>query len=189
MSPQEKQQLKALIVATGLYFGHEIPDSVLPLYVEDLADLNFADVTRAIGEARRDPRTTRFPLPAVIRAKLTPSVSDEDVAAEAAARITGAVRMYGNTNADRARKYIGELGWRVVQLDGGWQNVCETLTQDNLGTFRAQWRNLALTTARQAKLGTLKEVGPALPTRQDDPQLTQANGIVQNLARMIGAGI
>jgi hypothetical protein len=144
VTQEEKQALKKLLLAMARYYGQEIEDDALLLHVEDLADLPFQRVVLAMKEVRRDPKTTRLPLPAVIRARIEPSRSDEGLAIEAASRITSAVSRYGWTNESRARGYVGELGWLVVELNGGWLSICETLTADNLGTFRAQFRQLAL---------------------------------------------
>lgn len=181
MTREEKAQLMLLISGTSAYYGQELRDDVLALYVEDLEDLSFAHVAAAIKAVRRDPKTTRFPLPALIRDKIAPQPTEENDAAEAAARIAGAVRRYGWTNSDRAREYIGELGWRVVQLDGGWQNVCETLTEDNLGTYRAQWRGLALSVVRRVKAGQ-GEAPPALPEGpRQGGELTSFGGLLAQI--------
>ena len=162
MTQDEKQHLKALLVAMALYYGQEIADAALGLYVEDLEDLALADVQRVLRELRRDPKTTRMPLPAVVRARIVPeAMSDEDLAIEAVNRIFEAVARWGWNNAARAKLMIGELGWKVVEMDGGWLTVCQELTEDNKGTFRAQWKGLALVQIRRAKAGILE--APRLP--------------------------
>jgi hypothetical protein len=182
MSPLEIQQLKALIVATAMYYGHALPDQVLALYLEDLADLPFAAVVDAIKEARRDPKTTRFPLPAVIRAKIAPVESDDDLAIEAVSRVVAAVSRYGWCNSERARDFVGELGWRVVEMEGGWKTVCETLTQDNIGTLRAQWRNLARSSITRGKAGTL-DVAPRLPEPKRGGELIRLGESMRKLTK------
>lgn len=162
MTPDEKQKLKALIVATAMYYGHEIEDTVLSLYVEDLEDLEFPAVARAIGEVRRDPKTTRFPLPAVIRDRIAPvDLSDAD-AKEAASRIVQAVAKFGWCNPNSAQSFIGELGWFIVQRQGGWLNVCQMTDHRNLTSLQAQWRDLGASIHRRALAGTL-HIPPALP--------------------------
>lgn len=187
MSPAEQQQLKALIVATALYYGQEIPDPALKLYVEDLADLPFAVVAEAIKQVRRDPKTTRFPLPAVIRDKIAPAETDELQAMEAAARIPEAVSRFGWNNPGPARLFIGELGWVVVQRDGGWSNVCQVLNEDNLGTLKAQWRNLALGELKRARMGILHEA-PSLPNAAEkNKSLVNIGDVLKALPKPEGA--
>lgn len=60
-------ELKELLVNTALYYGHEIPDEVLLMYVADLRDIPLGRIARALVELRRDPKVTRCPLPAQIR--------------------------------------------------------------------------------------------------------------------------
>lgn len=165
MSPQEIRQLKALLVATSMYYGQEFRDEVINLFVEDLCDLPFESVVQAIKEARRDPRTTRFPLPAVIRGKIETGPSDEDQAIEAVSRIVAAVSRFGWNNPDRAKLFIGGLGWRVVEMEGGWTTVCETLNNDNIGTLRAQWRGIAKSSIARAKAGEL-DTAPRLENKK-----------------------
>lgn len=162
MTEAEVQQLKALIVATSAYYGHQIPPAVLALYAEDLADLPLSEVARAIKEVRRDPKTARFPLPAVIRARIEVAPTDDDQVQDAVSRIIEAVAKHGWNNSEAAKKHIGELGWAIVTRDGGWTNVCEYLSQDNLGTARAQWRQLGMSLCRSSRSGTLR-LAPALP--------------------------
>ena len=165
MTPDEIQKLKALIIATAMYFGHEIPDAVLPLYAEDLSDLPFDDVYRAIGEIRRDPRTTRFPLPAAIREKALPGMNPESAALEAVSRVIRAVSRVGPYDLERARAMVGELGWEIVIREGGWENVCQVLTFDNETSLRAQWRNLALSVIDRARAGLTEAPSLPSPTR------------------------
>lgn len=178
MSPVEIQQLKALIVATSLYYGQKIPDEVLGLYVEDLVDLPFAEVALAIKEARRDPKTTRFPLPAVLRVRVNPETDPETEAVEAVGRIVQAVTRIGPYDSSRARRVIGDLAWRVVELEGGWETVCEVLTYDNMGQLKAQWRNLAKAQYTRARAGL--SAAPALPS----PEAREIATMTQLLAEM-----
>jgi len=184
MTADEIKKLKALIVATSLYYGHRIPDEVLVLYVEDLADLDYPAVARAIGELRRDPRTTRFPLPALIRDRIQPADTSENEARDSAARIVAAVARYGWSNPMRAKEYVGELGWHVVERQGGWLNVCQMLTHDNVGFLQAQWREAAISAQRLARMGRLDQA-PKLPSSRGGLQaIGQASGPVSGLARI-----
>lgn len=164
MTPAEIIQLKKLIIAMSLYYGQTLQDQVVALYAEDLSDLPFDRVVQVLKEVRRDPKTTRFPLPAVIRQRIAPEKRDpETEALEASNRIVEAVAKIGPYQSERARAFIGELGWLVVQREGGWMNLCETLTNDNQGMLKAQWRNLAKALWHRAELGQLDEA-PALPS-------------------------
>lgn len=160
MTSQERQALAALIVATSAYYGQMLADNVISMYVEDLSDLPFEKIIEAFKKSRRDPKTTRCPLPAVIRGMLDPSSNVEDAARDASSRIIAAVSKYGWNNFEQARTYIGELGWEVVKRHGGWQTLCESLTYSNMGMLQAQWRELAASIQRS---GATQSSGPALP--------------------------
>lgn len=172
MTDLERKELKKLIVATAMYYGQEIADEVLSLFVEDLADLPFASVARAIGELRRDPKTTRFPLPAVIRERLMPSQNPEGEARECASRISWAVSKFGSHRSTEAKEFLGEIGWAVVTRHGGWLRVCEELNERTKGQFMAQWRDLALTLAERAKAGRLSDQPAISDRRGPAPEMT-----------------
>lgn len=80
-------------------------------------------------------------------------VKPEEAGREASARILAAVSLHGWPNPDKAEAYIGPLGWEVVRMQGGWAQVCDTLTTSNSGQYQAQWRDLAITLARKDDLG------------------------------------
>jgi hypothetical protein len=169
MTGDEIQKLKALFVATSLYYGHEIPDPALQLFVEDLRDLPFAAVARAIGEIRRDPKTTRCPLPAVIRARINPESDPESEAVMITGRILSAISRIGPYRAGEARSAIGEIGWQIVEAQGGWENICQ-IENDDIGTHRAQWKNHA---KALISMNPNRKEAPELPSPpdQDPPRL------------------
>jgi hypothetical protein len=164
MTPKEKQQLKVLLVHTSLYFNHEIPDPALTLYVEDLADLSLLDVSQALMDLRRDPKTKHCPTPAAIRDRIKPQPTDENQAIEVVGRVVEALSKHGWNNHEKAKEHIGELGWLFIQREGGWLTVCESLTYDDMGTFKAQARNSIKALLASARAGTLDRA-PSLPSQ------------------------
>lgn len=139
MNAHEKQQLKALYVATSLYYGYDLPDEALKLYVEDLNDLPYQDVARAIGEIRRDPKNNRCPLPATIRAKLQPIIDPELEADHLVGLVVQAISRVGPYRIPE----LPPVAMELIKLEGGWENICSMVTDSNLATFKAQWRRLA----------------------------------------------
>ncbi len=139
MTREEKQQLKELFVGTALYYGQEVHDQALELYVSDLEDLPFPEVAQGLKDLRREVKTTRCPLPAAIRAKLNPEIDPEAHAALIANEIVHAIGRVGPYQTP----YLSDEAMEIVRLEGGWQRICETLTNENLGIFKAQWRGLA----------------------------------------------
>lgn len=181
MTQEEMRQLKLLILSTVAYYGHSIQDDVLAMYVEDLADLPLPEVADALRAVRRDPKTTRFPLPALIRDRISPAETPDADARDAAARIVSAISSCGWNNPTRAKQMIGELGWYVVTMAGGWLTVCETLTHDNVGQLQAQWRELALSSIRRAKAGTLN-IAPVIPHKRSE---SKELGSIQEIIKQI----
>jgi hypothetical protein len=138
VTPEEKQKLKALYVGTALYYGQDIPDLALKLYVEDLQDLPIAEVERAMQEIRRDPKNNRCPLPATIRGRLQPSIAPELEAEHLVGLIVEAIRKVGPYRLPE----LPAVAMEVIRLEG-WEQICGAVTDGNLATYKAQWRRLA----------------------------------------------
>lgn len=139
------QALKEAILLTAGYYGRQISDPVLAMYVEDLQDLNVGKVIRAYADWRRNPRNTAFPLPAQIRGMVEPQVDPLHAAQEIAARITHAITKFGHPCGQEAREYIGPIGWAIVNRQGGWGHLCKYHGITIQPTaFQAQARDLAV---------------------------------------------
>lgn len=163
-------QIKALIVMTSAYYQQQLPDHVVDMYAEDLSDIPMDRLKAAFLKVRRDPKVVRFPLPAHIRSIAEPvAVTDEQQALEAVSRIIVALGKYGHTNPAQAQEYIGSLGWEVVKREGGWLQVCERVTNDDLPIIRAQMREMAKSIIARSKAGTLNEA-PGLPGPENNDQ-------------------
>ena len=169
MRDQHLVALKKLIVGLAAYYGHQIDEFVVGMYAEDLIDLPLDSVLTAAREIRLDPKNTRFPLPAQIREKAAPNVNDTDVARDVAARIFKAIARHGHNWSDKDDAWpaqpvadLGELGYEVVKRLGGWFRVCEFSSEVSGGVFMAQVRDLAESTLKAARAGSLGQA-PALP--------------------------
>ena len=135
---------------------------LLKIYDMQLAPLGYDKVCGALDQIIGD-RNSRDPFPSVkeIKAILTPTINPEHDALEAVSRIIASVSNIGPYQVQKARETIGELGWEVVKAEGGWENVCQNLSEDNIGMLRAQWKNIALAKMARAKAGLVD--GPSLP--------------------------
>jgi hypothetical protein len=60
-----------LMIAMAAYYGQKIEDHVLLMYAEDLADIPLESLKQAFQQIRRDPKVTRFPLPAMVRDRVS----------------------------------------------------------------------------------------------------------------------
>lgn len=161
MSPDEKKEVKKLWTMLATYYGREVMDQVIMMYTEDVADMPFEAVKRAMHEYRRGPRNRTMPLPADIRQIAQPeAIGDELLAVDAAARILHAMVKFGYPNWKAAQEYIGTLGWMVVQKQGGWEQLCQSTKADDRLTFQKQARDIArseIAIARTRRLPALGE--------------------------------
>lgn len=157
-----KTKLKYTIALTASYYGRDLADEVLTMYAEDLSDLDPAACIAAYQNWRRNPKHSRMPFPAEIREIIAPSENPQEEAREAASRIIGAVPKFGWCNPQEARDHIGELGWQVVEMQGGWTAVCEGMNARQTPNLQAQYRDLAESIYRKSQRGIFG-APPSLP--------------------------
>lgn len=144
MTPAETKLLTQTLAMYAAYYRIRLDDEVVRMYAEDLADLEFQTVRDALSKYRANPKNRTMPLPAMIREQLDPEVDPESAAREIAARIQAAIPKFGWPNGPDARKFIGEVGWGIVERQGGWAYICEHhgVTLDPM-VFQAQVREQA----------------------------------------------
>jgi len=142
MSPQERGQLAIVIDKTSRFYSKKTDDDVISMMIDDLEDLPHAVVIKAYETYRRDPKNKFFPLPAQIREIVSPVVSPEAEAREIIERIKKAIADFGYPRGASACEFIGPVGWKIVQANGGWTRVCESEFTMNPGLL-AQARNRA----------------------------------------------
>jgi hypothetical protein len=180
MTQQQKQELKKAFALLAAYYQTQIRDEVIVMYVEDLGELTFDQAAKALNDWRRNPKNTRMPLPAQIMSLIHPPDDDDSLAREAAARIISAVSKHGYNRPEEARAYIGELGWSVVEKQGGWYTLATSMMEREKPTLQAQYRDLAksqLILSRQGRLdkppelpkienkkGGLQQIGSSVQT-------------------------
>lgn len=181
MTEAEVRHLKKIIVVTAEYYGRDLSTEAMQMRASDLAHLLIADVERAYIEYRRNPKNRTDPLPAQIMEILDPSISDDGEATEAAARVIAAVSKHGHTNPIEARQWMGELGWKVVEILGGWYTVCTSLGIGiTAGTAQAQWTKIAKQVIDKSRAGKLEQ-RPALPPSTDPSVLKLARGATKEI--------
>jgi len=154
LSYDQKKEVAKYYENTCKAFDKILDTEVLKMQVEDLADLDFQDILKALATYRRDGKNTVWPRASKIREIVNPKQSKEAMANEAASRIRKAITDFGWCNSGPAKESIGELGWTVVERAGGWQYVCENHGLDlNPLTFHAQARDLAKAVIESSELG------------------------------------
>jgi len=168
VTPRERFLQRIAALGTMCGFPLDPKSGVLHLYELELAPLGYERAAKAIEEIVRTRKgTDRFPSIADIRNLIVPEPGPEVEAIEAANRIVEALSRFGGCNADvnepRAREFVGELGWLVVQRHGGWVNLVESgIAADQIPTLKAQWRELAKALWARAKAGRIHQP-PTLP--------------------------
>ncbi len=73
-------------------------------------------------------------------------------------RILEAVARFGWCNQMKARAYVGELAWEVLERNGGWIKTCSTLIDRNVDVFSKRW------------LETAQEIICGYPIQKHTPQ-------------------
>lgn len=139
----ELDKIKLIIVALAEFFQTELTDNQVEMYSKALVDIPMDQLESATNLVMKCGSFTKFPLPGQIRELIKPKPEEEAV--EISARIATALSKFGYTNPERAKEFIGSTGWNVVELNGGWQTMCQTVSADELPILKAQWRELAKT--------------------------------------------
>lgn len=113
-----------LLILLAEIYGEKLTESRVNGYLLALKDLTIEDMKRAYDVLLKDPKQTRFPLPAQIRQAAGTGMSDQDEAAHRLGLILEAVRRFGYSNTAMAMGYLGVELWLDVERIGGWQNIC-----------------------------------------------------------------
>lgn len=134
---------KALLLGLAKYYREQMDDERLSMFAEDLSDLSIEELAIAIKQAKHT--ITKMPFPSQLRAFVgRAQISNEDQAQLISTDILAAISKFGYTNQEKAKEFLGDLGWGVVQRQGGWSNLCSLVDDQNFTTFRAQLRGIAL---------------------------------------------
>lgn len=134
--------LREMIILTASYYSKTLSEPLLDMYAEDLSDLPVNAVLSAYQAYRRNPKNKAFPLPAQIREIVAPEADPEAEARAILDRIITAINKFGWPQGEAAKAYVGPIGWRIVENNGGWMKLCESNFIHNPGLL-AQARNRA----------------------------------------------
>lgn len=63
---------------------------------------------------------------------------------DAVGKIVTAISAVGPHQHERAKEFVGPLGWQIVTSEGGWIRTCEKLNDHNVGILKSQWRKFLL---------------------------------------------
>lgn len=162
----EDEEFANKMTAIAQVLGIEISKVTLRMYHKILKKYGLGRVNQALDEVFAELAPgQKFPTAKQIIERFAPVLDDDSQAREAAARIIAAASKFGSYRHDEAKGFIGDLGWYVVTMQGGWSTVCSQLTYDNKPTLQAQWRDLAKSAMVRSRAGTLGQA-PGLPERK-----------------------
>ena len=132
-------------------------------------------------------RQSRDPFPSINDIKEAIGVaeqSDDGKAAEAATRLCTAISRFGYPGKEEdVRPYVGELGWYVVKMHGGWSRFCESTDNlQHLEYFRNTLQKEARAYLEKSHLGCL-----ALPPGFSESDLSLPGN--KNALAALGPGV
>jgi len=165
MNNEKIIEIKKLLVGLAEYFGTTLSEPQKKMYSEDLEKYELKSLAEAIEKIRIDPKQEFFPRPAKIIEIMEGNRKDE--ALEAVGRIITAMGKFGSHNLEKSKAFIGELGWRVVDREGGWASLCQRTTDQDLPILKAQWRDMAVALQNRASAGRDNEAPKMLNTHKD----------------------
>lgn len=172
----------AALQALAAHTGTDLNEMALTWYDEALSRFGYEKLCHLCKEfyGELEPGKRNMPTIKQFLEKLGHAPSDpKALAKEVAGRIVSAVSKHGHPNLEAAKEYIGDVGWRVVEMQGGWAEVCDTLTYNNKTTFQAQCRDLAQALMDKAKAGLPIDKPPSFDDVKLSPALQNALAIAE----------
>ncbi len=164
---------KAMKGLTVMY-GKQCTPEMLELYETILRPLTVEQLVLAVRLWIEDPKHVFFPLPAQLKSMVVIKMDPENEAAMVVEQICYAQASYGTDSIgmERARKKIGELGWSLIEMKGGWNRFWHELQEGVDGTIKSQLRKALIGLMDQKKQGdvnklALGDFGLKLPTLDD----------------------
>ena len=149
------QKSKAMLVQLGIIFSKQVNELMIKLYESALEDLGDREIEIALVEWLKTKN--RFPTPADVRDVSRPEMTDKNIGIEISSRIIQAISKFGSHQSSNAKYFLGELGWQVVERQGGWQNLCSEVNEKNRSIVQAQMRDLAETLSIRNKIENRNE--------------------------------
>lgn len=161
MNQQERDTLGLQLTKIATVYGHELTKPQTSAFINALIEYfpaNLENYLSALQSYVTDKKHSKFPAPFQLAQYLGNELTAESAALEVAGRVRQAVSEFGWIAPEKARAYIGEVGWTFVQRYGGWQYLCENLgTEIPVATFFAQARDGAKGIIESAHKGVFNQ--------------------------------
>lgn len=160
----------------------EITKEIATTWCNILGDFSDEQVIKAFQDIVKTEE--QWPSPAKIRRICLGSrLNDNEIGEDISSRIEGAIRKYGYSMPNEAEKYIGQIGWEVVQQVGGWAIICD-LEDDQLLSARKQWRDVGTIISKRLH-HDLHNQPPMLPEGAKTNRPSLVGNIVKDLAEKV----
>lgn len=183
-----------LLNLLAIQAGQELTQDQIQLYDRNLARHGYEKTFPILDQILKEQRPGQ-PMPSIheIERRLTKEtqVSDKAQANTIVQNLIRCVGKYGHTwplqgnyNTEFILK-LGSLGAELVRLHNGWPNFVERCNeaQDNMETFKAQLRDLALGVIERSKLGFKPKEMPELITDKPHQLILELTGAVKSLPK------
>lgn len=154
MDRWEIEFLKAMRGLTILY-NRACTEELLGIYRMVLKPLSVEELIKAVEIWVNDSKNVFFPLPAQLKVLVQPERDTEGEAGLIADRMWAACS-YGTdiVGTERAKNFIGEFGWAVVQNAGSWDTFNRSVTDmEQAPSLKAQWRRSVFEMMQKKKIG------------------------------------
>lgn len=157
--------------------------TMLRVYDQAVRPYGYVKALFALEKIMMENKTWQMPTPRQIIDAIEQKPSKNSEAIEVVGRIFQAIERVGYANSERAREYIGELGWQVVKRFGGWSYITSQMGVElDPSTSRAQMREAALSIMEISEHRSI-DVPPALPEPKNE-KLQAAIKLISNAKEM-----
>lgn len=124
---------------------YKLTDLASELYDTALSKFGYEEINEVLIDMIQTAK--RFPTIGDIKEKLgAADIDPEAVARTIAERIFQAVGRWGSNPHywEQIKEFIGPIGIKTVGDSRGWISICDSMTNDQATTFKAQWREYAI---------------------------------------------
>lgn len=146
--------------------NRQMDDYAIERYGEFFAELDNEQFARALKFIETCFDDGKLPSLAQIKQYAFALLSAQEDAQRCVDLICTAISTCGYTNPERAKAYIGKLGWQLVQELGGWVSICSIEGYKELEYAKISWRKSAEILHKRAAMGAI-DYKPELPKPQD----------------------
>lgn len=178
MNKDERSKIIKSLIGLSELFNRQLSKESLGMMANMLDDLEFEKVINAIHQYSMDGKNKTFPLPGQIRDLINPSINDDQLAVDVSTRLVHAMSKFGWTNESAAKEFMGPIAWMIVEREGGWRSICERISDDDLGTFKAQTREMAKVFIIRHRNGSLG-ISPSFPSQNVIEKKIDISGLLK----------